>query len=170
MLKKILFGGLLLFATTSCENAGNRHKTKVEKVNRERCSFDIPGNLYLGEIDSSFDEQGYFRILSDKSENRVQLFVYNSEIDTDEELKIKVEALNAPDVFKAKSIDSVNQFGNYTGKGVLMKGIYAGGIIKGKIKVFCYSGKDKGFTAVTQIIDASDTSAFKIIENSFLLK
>jgi hypothetical protein len=170
MLKRILFAALFLFVITSCENAGNKQKTKFEKVNRERCSFDISSNLYLGEIDSSFDEQGYFRILSDKSENRVQLFVYNSEIDTDEELKIKVEALNSPDVFKAKSIDSVNQFGNYTGKGVLMKGFYAEGVIKGKMRVFCYSGKDKGFTAVTQIIDASDTSAFNVIEKSFLLK
>jgi hypothetical protein len=170
MLKRILFAALSLFVLTSCEDAGNKQKTKFEKVNRERCSFEISNNLYLGKIDSSFDEQGYFKILSDKSDNLMQLFVFNSEIDTDEKLKIEVEALNSPDVFKAKSIDSVNQFGKYTGKGVLMKGAYTGGVLKGKIKVFCYSKEDKGFIAVIQTIYASDTSAFNVIENSFLLK
>lgn len=100
----------------------------------------------------------------------MQLFVHNSGIDTDEELKIKIEALNTPDVFTARLIDSLNQFGNYNGKGVVMTGTYKGGIIKGKIKIFCYSGHEKGFIVVRQIISNDDTLAFKEAENSFILK
>jgi hypothetical protein len=170
MLKKILLPGLFFFLITSCKYANDSQKNKFEKITRERCSFDLQRSLYLGEIDSSFDEQGYIRILSDKSENRMQLFIYNSEIDINEELETKVKALNSPNVFTAASIDSVNQFGNYKGKGVIMTGVYAGGIIKGKIKVFCYGNEDKGFVAVRQIINASDSSSFNLVENSFLLK
>jgi hypothetical protein len=170
MFQGIAFAVLFFFLFTSCKYAGKKQLTKIDKVNRERCSFELPDNLYLGKIDSSFDEQGYFRILSDKSENRMQLFVYNSGIDLDTELKIKMEALNAPDVFKARLIDSLNQFGNYKGKGVVMSGTYEGGVVKGKIKIFCYSGQDKGLIVIRQIINNGDTSAFKDVENSFLLK
>jgi hypothetical protein len=170
MVKRILFGGFFFFALISCDQVTNKQKIKVDKINRERCSFELPINLYLGKLDSSFDEQGYFRILSDKSENRMQLFVYNSGIDVDEELKTKVEALNAPGVFTARLIDSLNQFGNYQGKGVVMSGTYEGGIIKGKIKIFCYTGRNNGLIVVWQIPNNGDTLAFKEIESSFLLK
>jgi hypothetical protein len=151
MLKIILFASFIFFALVSCEYRSNKQRTKVEKIDKRRCSFELSNNLYLGKIDSSFDNEGYIRVLSDESENRMQLFVYNSSIDIDEELKIKIEALNSPDIFTANSIDSVNQFGKYKGKGVIMKGTYEGGIVKGRIKVFCHGREDKGFIVVLQM-------------------
>jgi hypothetical protein len=100
----------------------------------------------------------------------MQLFVRNSRIDINGELKIKIEALNTPDVFTARRIDSLNQFGNYRGKGVIMSGTYAGGIVKGKIKIFCYTGRNNSLIVVCQTINNDDTFAFKEVENSFLLK
>ena len=155
----------------SCDHFTDKQKIKVHKINKERCSFELPVSLYLGKIDTStYDEQGYFRILSNKSENRMQLFVRNSNIDVNEELKNQIEALNSPDVFTARRIDSLNQFGNYRGKGVLMSGIYEGGIVKGKIKIFCYTGHNNGLIIVWQTINNGDTLAFKEVESSFLLK
>jgi hypothetical protein len=168
--KGILFVCLFFFVSASCDQIRHKQKTKSDRINRERCSFELPVDLYLGKIDSSFDEQGYFRILSDRSENMMQLFVHNSGIDPDEELKIKINALNTPDVFTARLIDSLNQFGNYKGRGVVMTGTYKGGIIKGKIKLFCYGGQGKGFIVVRQIINNDDSLAFKEAENSFILK
>lgn len=171
MLKRILFGGFFFFTLMSCDHFAHRQENKVVKINKERCSFELPVNLYLGKIDtSSYDEQGYFRILSAKSDNRMQLFVHNSKIDENKELKIKIDALNTPDVFTARRIDSLNQFGNYRGKGVVMSGTYEGGIVKGKIKIFCYPGRDNGLIVVWQTINNRDTLAFKEVESSFLLK
>ena len=171
MIKIILFGGFFFFALMSCDHSTQKEKIKVDKINKERCSFELPVSLHLGKIDtSSFDEQGYFRILSDKSDNRMQLFVRNSRIDVNEELKIKIEALNAPGVFTASRIDSLNQFGNYRGKGVVMSGTYEGGIVKGKIKIFCYTGSNNGLIVIWQTINNGDTWAFKEVESSFLLK
>jgi|GEM_PF-5145866 len=170
MLKKFLFGGFFFFVFISCDHVTHTKKIKVDKIDRERCSFELPVSLYLGKIDSSFDEQGYFRILSDNSDNRMQLFVYNSAIDADEELENKVEVLNTPDVFTARRIDSLNQFGSYQGKGVVMSGTYEGGVIKGKIKIFCHTGSNNGLIVVWQIINNTDSLVFKKVESSFLLK
>lgn len=170
MLKTGLFVVLFFPLLTSCLDTGTNNEIQSKKINRERCSFALPAHLYLGTIDSSFDEQGYFRVLSERSQNRMQLFVYNSKIDIDEELKGKIEALNSRDVFTARSIDSVNRFGDYEGKGVIMAGIYNGGIVKGKIKIFCYSNDQKGFVTIRQIIDPKDSSSFNLVEKSFLLK
>jgi len=171
MIKIILFGGFFFFALMSCDHFTHKQKIKVDKINKERCSFELPVSLYLGKIDtSSFNEQGYFRIRSHKSENRMQLFVRTSRIDVNEELKNQIEALNTPDVFTASRIDSLNQFGNYRGTGVVMSGTYKGGILKGKIKIFCYTGHNNGLIVVWQTINNGDTLAFKDVENSFLLK
>jgi hypothetical protein len=171
MLKRILFGGFFFFTLMSCDRFAHKQNNKVVKINKDRCSFELPVSLYLGKIDTSaYDEQGYFRILSIKSNNRMQLFVRNSGVDVNEELRNQIEALNTPDVFTAKQIDSLNKFGNYRGKGVAMSGTYEGGIVKGKINIFCYTGHNNGLIVVWQTINKGDTVAFKEVESSFLLK
>lgn len=165
---------LIICISVSCNNtspkAEEETKNEYKKINRQRCSFNLPGSLFLGEIDVSLDEEGYFRIISHRSENRMQLFVFNSKIDVDEKLDNQIEALNTPNVFTAKSIEKENRFGNYQGKGVIMKGIYQGGIVRGTIQIFCFGTGDKGFLVIRQTIKKSDTEAFNLVENSFRMK
>lgn len=172
-MKKIFLIELLVFGLFSCNlnrQNDNQDKPKVEKVNRQRCSFDLSNKLFLGKIDSSFNEEGYFRILSYKSENRMQLFVFDSQVDIDEKLDGQIKALNSPDVFTAKSIEKIKKFGSYEGKGVIMKGTYEGGVVLGTIKVFCFGTANKGFLIIRQIITNTDIEDFDLIENSFRLK
>ena len=174
MLRQFLFAALGFFVFISCNdlssgNNGNA-ESKYAKIDRQRCSFVLPEKLYLGKIDSSFNEEGYFRIISRESENRMQLFVYDSQTDMDERVNAQMNALNSPDVFSAKKIERINRFGNYQGKGVIMKGTYTGGVIQGKIKIFCYGTSAKGFLVIQQTIKVADTANFAMVEKSFLLK
>jgi hypothetical protein len=174
MLRQFLFAALGFFVFISCDDINSKNNRDPEseyaKIDRQRCSFVLPGKLYLGKIDSSFNEEGYFRILSRESENRMQMFVYDSQIDIDERVNAQMNALNSPDVFSAKTIERISRFGNYQGKGVIMKGTYTGGVIQGKIRVFCYSTTGKGFLVIQQTIKSADTANFALVEKSFLLK
>ena len=170
---KYLFSFLVVVGLFSCDlNSANDKKgrAKVEKINKQRCSFDLSADLHLEKIDSKFDEEGYFLIGSYKSSNILQLFVYDSQVDVEQNLDDQLKALNSPDVFKAKSIDSLNQFGIYNGKGIIMNGNYVGGVVKGTIKIFSYGKDEKGFLVIRQNVENTDSKNFDLIENSFLLK
>lgn len=172
-MKNYFFIFLLVFELYSCDlksPSDKKDRVKVEKINKQRCSFDLSADLYLEKIDSSFDEEGYFMIASFKSSNIIQLFVFDSQVDVDLELDTQIQALNSPDVFKAKSIDTIYHFGNYEGKGVIMKGSYKGGVIKGMIKIFSFGTDEKGFLAIRQTFNNTDLHNFDLIESSFLLK
>src|SRR5579885_2727036 len=141
---------ILISCNDITTGTGTQDKHKIETVNRQRCSFQVTDKLYLDHIDSSFNPQAYFKIRSYLSENMMQLFVYDTKIDEDEKLNAEMKALNVPDVFIPNSIEKITHFGDYEGKGVIMKGVYSGGVVNGTIKVFCFSGKDKGFMAIRQ--------------------
>jgi hypothetical protein len=145
-------------------------KHKIETVNRQRCSFRVTDKLYRDHIDSAFNPQAYFNIKSYLSENLMQLFVFDTQFDESEKLDAEVKALNTPEVFIPDSIEKISRFGNYEGKGVLMKGVYSGGVVSGTIKVFCYSDSVKGFIAIRQTIRPVDEEEFDVVENSFMLK
>lgn len=171
--KRFLFysiAGILLSCNGATMRNGQSEKHKIETVNRQRCSFQVTDKLYLDHIDSAFNPQAYFKIRSYLSENLMQLFVFDSKIDVDEKLNTEVKALNAPDVFIADSIEKITHFGNYEGKGVIMKGMYSGGVVNGTIKVFCFTDQDKGFMAIRQTIRSLDDKEFDVVENSFTLK
>jgi len=147
-----------------------RRKYKIEKVNRERCSFDLSNKLFLDRIDESHDPEGYFKIASPGSENVMQLFVFNTSIDVDEKLEAMQKALNTPDIFTASTIEKISKFGSYSGSGVMMDGTYNGGILKGTIKIFCHGEKGKGFLVIRQTISTTDSKEFDLVESSFRLK
>ena len=171
--RKIAFIAVLALLL-SCDDASmgsrSQEKHKIETVNRQRCSFNVTDKLYLDRIDSSFNPEGYFKIKSYMSENMLQLFVFDTKIDEDDKLNAEVRALNSPDVFIPHSIEQINHFGNYQGKGVVMNGVYSGGVLNGTIKVFCFGEKDKGFLAIRQTIRPVDEKEFDVVENSFTLK
>ncbi len=177
MIKRIYVLGVLFFFALSCNNPSRSKeesttkKTKTESIIKQHCSFDLTDKLYLDKIDdSSFSEEGYFKIASHESSNVLQLFVYDAPVDVNDKVTAQVEALNSPDIFTASSIDSVFQLGRYTGKGVNMKGTYEGGVIKGAIKIFSFTNDNKGFLLIRQTIDYNDTADFNLVERSLLLK
>ena len=175
MFKNDLIIALLAVVLFSCNSNPDSTKIdsrqyKVETVNRQRCSFDLPNNLYLGKIDSSFSEEGYFKIVSFKSGNIMQLFVFDSPIDPEEKFKSQEDALNSPEIFTAKTIENIPRFGNYEGKGVIMKGTYSGGVVTGSIKIFSFAEENKGFLVIRQMIHDDDTKDFDLVESTFHLK
>lgn len=173
MVKNYFFIALLVIGLFSCNLKrpnDKQYQGKIEKIDKQRCSFDLAADLNLEKIDASFDVEGYFKIASYKSNNLMQLFVYNSQVDVDQKLGDQIHALNFPDVFKAKSIDTIYHLGSYEGKGVIMKGTYEGGVVTGTIKIFCFGTGEKGFLTIRQTINNGDTYNFDLIENSFLLK
>src|ERR1700675_4124425 len=99
MMKNYFFFAMLVLGLFSCDLKGPNDKKdqgKGEKIDKQRCSFDLSADLYLGKIDaSSFDEEGYIKIASYKSNNLMQLFVFNSQVDVDEKLNAQIEALNS---------------------------------------------------------------------------
>jgi len=163
-----------LFSCTENQQGYKQHSSrstkKVEKINKERCAFDLPVDLYLGRTDGSLSEEGYFKIESSESNNILQLFVYNTQIDIEEHVNRQQEALNSDDIFTAATIDTISRLGSYDGKGVVMKGAYAGGVVNGEIKIFCFSNNEKGFLIIRQTINKDDSQNFDIVEKSFLLK
>ena len=174
---KLFLLGFCVVGLVACETTmkkGERPKAKrkyrTEKINRERCSFDLSNKLALDDIDSTQDPEGYFKISSSVSDNIMQVFVFDVSIDVDDKLENMQKALNTPDIYTASTIDKIDRLGSYTGKGVDMEGVYNGGIVVGNIKIFCYGKEGKGFMVVRQTITTTDTSEFNQVENSFQLK
>ena len=142
-------------------------------MNRQRCSFRLPGDLVLKPIDTNeFDKEGYFEIASNDDNETLQIFVFDHKIDPDEQLNMQQKALDTPTVFTAKTITPIKQWGKYNGKGILMSGLYAGGVIKGKITVFAYSTAKRGFLIIQQDIGSqeSEKADIKLVADSFFLK
>jgi len=172
---KIIYILFFLFSIfQSCINTLPKTEDKKSQMqNKEHCSFEMSSNLQFKPIDTTkFAKESYFKIGSSISDNIMQIFVYDTQIDALQKTKDQQEALNTPDVFSAKTITPINKIGKYNCSGILMEGVYAGGIIKGKIKVFAYSDAQKGFVFIRQYIGGSnnDTEDFDQIENTFTLK
>ncbi len=102
----------------------------------------------------------------------LQLFVFQTSSDTTSIIQRQEKALNNPAIFNATTMVKDNTFGHYSGKGILMDGVYEGGVIKGNIKIFCFSEKTKSFLVIRQIIGNSveDKDAFIELEKSFKLR
>ena len=101
MLKRIsyiLLSCAILACTSSPARKDMQVHGKVELVQRERCSFDLPEPLFLDKINASFSEEGYFKIGSSVSNNLMQLFVFDAPIDVDDKVDKQVHALNSPEV------------------------------------------------------------------------
>ena len=145
----------------------------VVQLDGPRCSFDVPDPLFLDEIDTTeFSKDGYYKVHSTVSNNAMQLFVFDSRTNPKYKVSNQLKNLNRPEVFTASKIDSLNEFGQYHGTGVIMTGEYNGGIIKGVIRVFSANGKNRGFLVVQQQLSGNikDKDAFAKVEKSFQLK
>ena len=142
-------------------------------IDRQRCRFKLPGDLVLKPIDTSeFDKEGYFEITSHDENETLQIFVFDHKTDVDEQLNMQQKALDTPAVFTAKTITPIKQWGKYNSKGILMNGLYAGGVIKGKITVFAYSTDKRGFLVIQQDVGSheSEKADIKLVADSFFLK
>lgn len=102
----------------------------------------------------------------------LQIFVFDEQSDVNDKIDAQEKALNKPGVFTANKITPVNHWGKYEGKGIVMDGVYKGGIIKGKITVFAYSNDKSSFLIIRQDIGSQELvkANFDQIENSFKLK
>lgn len=173
MKKIIIFFAASFIIMQACNlNSGNK-KADAKLIDKKRCSFELPGNLALQNIDTStFSAEGYFKIAPALEDGMMQIFVYDEPNDENEKVNTQEKALNNPDVFTASAITHIKHWGKYDGTGIVMPGIYNGGVIKGKITVFCYSNHSSSFVIIRQDIGSHESvkADFDVIENSFMLK
>ncbi len=173
MKKIILFLAGSFVVIQACNfNSGNKI-TNGKLMDKKRCSFKLPDDLALQDIDTSaFSTDGYFKIAPAGESGMMQIFVYNEPSDINEKVNLQRKALNTPDIFTASDIKPVKHWGKYDGAGIAMPGTYNGGIIKGKITLFCYSNNKSSFLIIRQDIGSHESvkADFDVIENSFTLK
>ncbi len=153
-------------------NSGNK-TANAKLIDKKRCSFKLPGDLSLQPIDTStFSIEGYFKIVPAAESGMMQIFVYNEPSEVNEKVNLQEKVLNTPDIFTASAITPLKHWGKYDGTGIVMPGIYNGGIIKGKITLFCYSNNKSSFLIIRQDIGSHESvkADFDVIENSFMLK
>jgi hypothetical protein len=173
MKKNIIFFAVFFVMVQACNlNSGNK-TANTKLIDKKRCSFKLPGNLSLQNIDTSkFSIEGYFKIAPAVESGMMQIFVFNEPSDVNEKVNLQEKALNTPNIFTASAITPVKHWGKYDGSGIAMPGIYYGGIIKGKITLFCYSNDKSSFLIIRQDIGSHESvkADFDVIENSFILK
>lgn len=163
-MKKITVLFLFTLLLASCVPSVSR--TEHHKY----CSFKMPGYVHLAPVtNTAFNKENYFKFNSSRSSSMLQIFVYNTEIDLDEKIAGQEDAINKPDIFTAAATVPVNHFGRYTGKGIAMTGDYSGGLVHGKIVIFAYSGKNRGFVAIYQHIP-ENANDFDSVVNSFKIR
>jgi hypothetical protein len=170
----------LLFITTvvcmACQTGTGKKQNETEKpvmVSGKRCSFDLPATLFMVPIDTSkFSPDGYYKIHSHKTNNTLQIFIFDSKVDPYDKVSNQVSHINAPEVFTAQKTDSLDRFGKYPGTGVIMTGFYQGGVVHGNIRIFSANSAERGFLIIRQLVAGNDQddAAFETLEKSFLLK
>ncbi len=162
-----------IIISQACNVSPVKYTSKNNFIQKQRCSFNMPASLSFQSIDTAkFEAEGYFKIGSVTSSSLMQIFIFENASDTADVVSRQKAALSKPTIFSPATITLDNIFGHYKGKGILMEGKYEGGIIKGKIKVFCFSDNAKSFLVIRQIIGSSedDVTDFAEIEKSFKLR
>ncbi len=168
----LLLAVLVLPSCDATKTKPGTESTASTLLKVKRCEFKMGEDLFLTPIDSAaMDPEGYYYISSHKSDNVMQVFLFTDSIDANQKVEDQKAALNTPSIFTAKSIEKFEKWGNYTGKGIHMKGNYNGGIIKGKIDVFAAAQGSKGFLIIRQTVtnDDNDIAQFDQLERSFKL-
>ncbi len=167
---------LLTVSCMACHTGSGKQQHNTDKpvmVSGKRCSFDLPAALFLVPVDTNkFSPDGYYKIHSHTTNNTLQIFIFDGKVDINDKVSNQVSHINAPDIFSALKTDSLDRFGRYTGTGVIMTGLYQGGVVNGKIRIFSANGADRGFLVIRQLVAGNDgdNEAFETLEKSFLLK
>ena len=181
-MKKIIVLFAICFIVLQACNLSSGNKTADAKlvdnidyklIDKKRCSFRLADDLKLQNIDTTmFSKEGYFKIEPPVDAGMLQIFVFEGESDINDKIDRQQKALNQPEIFTASTITPLNHWGKYEGKGIVMNGIYKGGIIKGKITVFAHSNDKSSFLIIRQDIGSHELvkADFDQIENSFKLK
>jgi hypothetical protein len=165
----LLTAGILLLLL-ACMNPVDNSSRLMDK---QRCRFELPAELSLKKIDTAlFSKEGYFKIEPIEDAGLMQIFVFNKQTNPDDHISAQQAALNSPEVFTANTISHIKHWGKYDGKGLVMDGVYKGGIIKGKITVFAYSTDKSSFLIIRQDVGSHESvkADFDRVENSFTLK
>lgn len=181
-MKKIIALFTICFVVIQACNSGSGNKTTDAKladnidyqlIDKKRCSFRLDDGLSLKDIDTTmFTKEGYFKIEPSVDPGAFQIFVFDGQSDINDKIDAQEKALNQPEIFTAGEIMPLNHWGKYDGKGMVMNGIYKGGVIKGKITIFAYSNDKSSFLIIRQDIGSHESvkANFDQIENSFKLK
>ena len=181
-MKKIIVLFAICFVVIQACNFSSGNKTADAKladnidyklIDKKRCSFRLADDLSLQNIDTTvFSKEGYLKIEPPVDPGMLQIFLFDGQRDINDEIASQEKALNQPEIFTANKITLMNHWGKYEGKGIVMNGVYKGGIIKGKITVFAYSNDKSSFLIIRQDIGSHELvkANFDQIENSFKLK
>jgi hypothetical protein len=156
-----LFVFLLLF--TIIGNA----QVQYSDIRRDSFSLKYPSDWKIDTDDEDYDPDNLFSIDS-PDDNMVMFMIFNVSVDRDELLESQVEAFTSQ-LIKKPEITEFSNWGNYEGKGKILKGKLLG-VFKGFVKIFVYTDQHKSMIVVEQCFDKNYETlkkSYELISSSF---
>jgi len=156
---------LLLFTLT----AGAQN---MKTIDRDSFSLKYPSSWTIDTKDEDYDPDALFSLDASAEGATMMFMIFDAVIDVEEMLKAQREAMTSELIKKPSSITNFQEWGNYKGKGILIKGKIMG-VLKGQVKIFIYTDDNKSMLVMEQIYDSDMVVTgveFEQIAKSFKFK
>lgn len=156
---------LLLFTLTA-------EAQNMKTIDRDSFSLKYPDTWTIDTKDEDYDPDALFSLDAPAEGATIMFMIFDAVIDVDDMLKAQQEAMTKEVIKKPSSITQFNEWGNYKGKGILIKGKILG-VLKGQVKVFIYTDDNKSMLVMEQIYDSDMVVTgveFEQIAKSFKFK
>lgn len=144
----------------------------MKTIDRDSFSLKYPSTWSIDTKDEDYDPDALFSLDAPAEGATILFMIFDSVIDTDDMLKAQEEAMTKEVIKKPSSITNFYNWGNYKGKGILIKGKILG-VLKGQVKVFIYTDDHKSMLVMEQIYDSDmlvTGAEFEQIAKSFKFK
>ncbi len=144
----------------------------MKTIDRDSFSLKYPSTWAIDTKDEDYDPDALFSLDAPAEGATIMFMIFDAVIDVDDMLKAQQEAMTKEVIKKPSSITNFYQWGNYKGKGILIKGKILG-VLKGQVKVFIYTDDNKSMLVMEQIYDEDMVvtgAEFEQIAKSFRFK
>jgi len=141
-----------------------------QEISRPHFALKFPGNWKVDADDEDYDPDQLFSIDSPGS-SFVMLAITDVPMDPAEQVQAQVESF-VPKVIRDPARTPFSRWGNYAGKGLLLKGKMILGL-PGGLRVFSHSSESRSFVVVESYYDEDLEDVgpgFKLIESTFELR
>lgn len=145
---------MIRFVTLSFLLLGlNAGAQTLKTIDRDSFSVKYPSTWSIDTKDEDYDPDALFSLDAPAEGATMMFMIFDSVIDTDDMLKAQEEAMTKEVIKKPTSITKFDSWGNYKGKGILIKGKILG-VLKGQVKIFIYTDEHKSMLVMEQIYDS----------------
>lgn len=133
------------------------------QIKRDSFSVKYPTGWTIDTEDPDYDPDALFSFDSPDGNNMIMFIIMGMTIDPDEMLEQQVTEFQKQ-LIKKPEITPFTQWGNYTGKGKILRGKLMG-VLKGFVRIFVYTDNGKAMLVVQQCYDDD----FKTLEKDYTL-